>query len=99
MGDHPNGTRPRCPVLGVDHPELCRLPAEWLATSHMALMLENAADAAEQRLSDSVPASLMWTGPESTFSESRDTAVVVEELFTHAERFMLVSSYAVQRLT
>lgn len=79
--------------------ELCRLSAEGLATSHMALLLEIAADAAEQRLSDSVPASLVWTGPESTFSQSRDTAVVVEELFTHAERFVLVSSYVVQKGT
>jgi phosphatidylserine/phosphatidylglycerophosphate/cardiolipin synthase-like enzyme len=79
--------------------ELCQLSAEGLAPKHMALLLEIAADAAEQRLSGSVAASLVWTGPESAGSQSRDTAVVVEELFAHAERFVLVSSYVVQRGT
>jgi len=79
--------------------ELCRLSAEGLAPSHMALLLEIAADAAEHRLSGGVPVSLVWTGPESAVSQSRDTAVVVEELFAHAERFVLVSSYVVQKGT
>jgi phosphatidylserine/phosphatidylglycerophosphate/cardiolipin synthase-like enzyme len=77
--------------------ELCRLSAEGLAPSHMALLLEIAADAAEHRLSGGVPVSLVWTGPESAASQSRDTAVVVEELFAHAERFVLVSSYVMQK--
>jgi phosphatidylserine/phosphatidylglycerophosphate/cardiolipin synthase-like enzyme len=76
--------------------ELCRLSTEGLAPAHMALLLEIAADAAEQRLSGGMPVSLVWTGPESAISQSRDTAVVVEELFAHAERFVLVSSYVVQ---
>jgi phosphatidylserine/phosphatidylglycerophosphate/cardiolipin synthase-like enzyme len=76
--------------------ELCRLSTEGLAPAHMALLLEIAADAAEQRLSGSVQASLVWTGPESTISQSRDTAVVVEELFAHAEHSILVNSYVVQ---
>jgi phosphatidylserine/phosphatidylglycerophosphate/cardiolipin synthase-like enzyme len=79
--------------------ELCRLSSEGLAPEHMALLLEIAADAAEQRLVGGVPASLVWTGPETAGSQSRDTAVVVEELFAHAERFVLVSSYVVQRGT
>lgn len=77
--------------------ELCRLSAEGLAPSHMALFLEIAADAAEQRLFSNVSASLVWTGPESAISQSRETAVVVEELFAHAERDVLVSSYVVQK--
>lgn len=79
--------------------ELCRLSAEGLAPAHMALLLEIAAEAAEYRLSGGVPVSLVWTGPESAVSQSRDTAVVVEELFAHAERFVLVSSYVVQKGT
>ena len=75
------------------------MSAEGLAPAHMALLLEIAADAAEQRLSGGVPASLVWTGPESAVSQSRDTAVVVDELFAHAERFVLVSSYVVQKGT
>jgi phosphatidylserine/phosphatidylglycerophosphate/cardiolipin synthase-like enzyme len=79
--------------------ELCRLSAEGLAPKHMALLLEIAADAAERRLAGGVPASLVWTGPEFAGSQSRDTGIVVEELFAHAERFVLVSSYVVQRGT
>jgi phosphatidylserine/phosphatidylglycerophosphate/cardiolipin synthase-like enzyme len=79
--------------------ELCRLAAEGLAPIHMALLLEIAADAAEHRLSGSVPVSLVWTGPESAVSQSRDTAVVVDELFAHAKSFVLVSSYVVQKGT
>lgn len=78
---------------------LCELSAEGLAPSHVALLLEIAADAAEQRPSGGAPVSLVWTGPESAVSQSRDTAVVVEELFAHAERFVLVSSYVVQKGT
>jgi phospholipase D-like protein len=87
----------QCPEsLGT---ELCRLSAEGLAPAHMSLLLDIAADAAERRLSSSIPASLVWTGPESAVSHSRDTAVVVDELFAHAERFVLVSSYVVQKGT
>jgi hypothetical protein len=67
--------------------ELCRLSAESLAPSHMALLLEIAADAAEHRLAGGVPVSLVWTGPECAASQSRDTAVVVEELFAHRYRW------------
>lgn len=37
---------------------------------------------------------LVWTGPELPGSRSRDTAVVVGELFASAERSVLVSAYA-----
>ena len=77
--------------------ELCRLSTEGLAPTHMALLLEIAADAAERRLSGGVPVSLVWSGPESPISQSRDTAIVVDELFAHAERFVLVSSYVVHK--
>lgn len=38
---------------------------------------------------------LVWSGPESTGSASRDTAIVVRELFASAERSVLLSSFAV----
>jgi phosphatidylserine/phosphatidylglycerophosphate/cardiolipin synthase-like enzyme len=38
---------------------------------------------------------LVWTGPESQGSRTRDTSVVVRQLFASAERTVLVSSYAV----
>ena len=73
--------------------------ADGLAPRHMALLLETTSDAAEHRLSGGVPVSLVWSGPESAVSQTRDTAVVVDELFAHAERFVLVSSYVVQKAT
>ena len=41
--------------------------------------------------------SLVWTGPEASVSHSRDTAVVVEELFANAQHDVLVSSFVVQQ--
>lgn len=38
---------------------------------------------------------LVWTGPERVGAGTRDTAVVVRELFQQAERDVLVSGYAV----
>jgi phosphatidylserine/phosphatidylglycerophosphate/cardiolipin synthase-like enzyme len=40
---------------------------------------------------------LVWTGPEANGSGSRDTSVVVAELFGHAERSVLVATYAIHR--
>lgn len=37
---------------------------------------------------------LVWTGPESKVSAARDTAVVVRELFSKAERSVLVAGFA-----
>ena len=37
---------------------------------------------------------LVWTGPEAVSSSARDTATVVRELFTRAERSVLVAGYA-----
>ncbi|MDY0001545.1 MAG: DISARM system phospholipase D-like protein DrmC [Polyangia bacterium] len=37
---------------------------------------------------------LVWTGPETRASTSRDTAVVVRQLFTSAKRSVLVAGYA-----
>ena len=36
----------------------------------------------------------IWTGPETTVAHSRDTAVVVSELFASAKRSVLVSTFA-----
>jgi phosphatidylserine/phosphatidylglycerophosphate/cardiolipin synthase-like enzyme len=40
---------------------------------------------------------LVWTGPETAGAGSRDTAVVVQELFRSAERSVLVASFAVHQ--
>jgi phosphatidylserine/phosphatidylglycerophosphate/cardiolipin synthase-like enzyme len=76
---------------------LLRLDSESLASAHMALLLEVAADRAEARTDGAMSADLVWTGPEGLGSHSRDTAVVVEELFANAQRNVLVSSFVVQQ--
>jgi hypothetical protein len=63
----------------------------------MALLLDVSADAAEARMNGAMSADLVWTGPEGSVSHSRDTAVVVEELFANAQRHVLVSSFVVQQ--
>jgi phosphatidylserine/phosphatidylglycerophosphate/cardiolipin synthase-like enzyme len=37
----------------------------------------------------------VWSGPERGVSQTRETSVVVEDLFRHAEREVLVSTYAI----
>ena len=76
---------------------LLHLDSEGLAPAHMAVLLDVAADAAEARINGAMSADLVWTGPEGSASHSRDTAVVVEELFANAQRQVLVSSFVVQQ--
>ena len=76
---------------------LLQLDSEGLSPAHMALLLDVAADAAEARLHGAMSADLVWTGPEAPGSHSRDTAVVVEELFSNAQRQVLVSSFVVRQ--
>jgi phosphatidylserine/phosphatidylglycerophosphate/cardiolipin synthase-like enzyme len=40
---------------------------------------------------------LVWTGPEAPSSASRDTSIVMRELFARAERSVLLSGFAVHR--
>jgi phosphatidylserine/phosphatidylglycerophosphate/cardiolipin synthase-like enzyme len=54
--------------------------------------------AAERRIANSESdrrIELVWTGPERDGAGTRDTAVVVRELLSHAEKDVLVSGYAV----
>jgi phosphatidylserine/phosphatidylglycerophosphate/cardiolipin synthase-like enzyme len=77
--------------------ELNRLAGEGLAAAHLALLIDAAADTAEARLMAESATELVWTGPEAAVSMSRDTAVVVEELFASARRSVLVSTFAIHQ--
>lgn len=77
--------------------QLVRLESEGMAPSHIALLLGMAADAAEARNSQTA-AELVWTGPETIGTSSRDTAVVVQELWRGATRDVLVSTFVVQQV-
>ncbi|MGB7218931.1 MAG: DUF5131 family protein [Vicinamibacterales bacterium] len=77
--------------------DLIRLSGEGMAPSHLALLLDVAAEAADARMSGAASADLVWTGPEASVAHSRDTSVVVEELFANAQRHVLISTFVVHQ--
>ena len=77
--------------------ELIHLSADGIAPGHLALLLEIAAEGAESRTNAAMAADVVWTGPEAPVSHTRDTSVVVEELFANAQHDVLVSSFVVHQ--
>ncbi|HEY9630535.1 MAG TPA: DISARM system phospholipase D-like protein DrmC [Coleofasciculaceae cyanobacterium] len=77
--------------------ELNRLSAIGSSPAHIAHTLHLLATerATAQQRHDRVE--LVWTGQEIAGSLSRDTAVVVRELFNTAKRSVLISSFAIDR--
>jgi hypothetical protein len=77
--------------------ELNRMTGMGVAPAHIAytLNLLAAERTASQQICDRVE--LVWTGQEVIGSESRDTAVVVRELFSTARQSVLISSFAIDR--
>ena len=76
-------------VLG----ELRELSGSGMAPRHIAHMLRLLAEerAAAQAIADRVE--LVWSGTEVSGAASRDTAVVVQELFREARESVLIASY------
>lgn len=74
--------------------ELARLHALGMAPAHIAEVLR-ALDAAPEP----TPAALVWSGPDDIGAETRDTGVVMRELFAAAERSILVVGFAVYQGT
>ena len=66
-----------------------------LTPSQIADMLDLLVLDREQRAPDRDGVDLVWTGPEAGDVASRDTAVVVRELFRNATESVLVAGYAV----
>lgn len=75
--------------------ELIRLSAEGMQSVHLAMLVDAMAKVVETRLTSG--AELVWTGPEPAVSHSRDTAIVVAELFRSAARSVLVSTLVVKQ--
>jgi phosphatidylserine/phosphatidylglycerophosphate/cardiolipin synthase-like enzyme len=75
--------------------ELQRLTAEGLSAAHLTTMLDLAAAAVEARMLRDSHVELVWTGPEALHARSRDTLVVLDELFSSAQRSVLISTYVV----
>jgi phosphatidylserine/phosphatidylglycerophosphate/cardiolipin synthase-like enzyme len=85
----------RCPSGLAE--DLQRLSSDGLLGRHLAMLLTLAADAVEARMTRETAAELVWSGPESLYAHCRDTLVVIDELFSSAERSVFVSTYVVQR--
>lgn len=75
--------------------ELMRLSGEGIHPAHLALLVDALASTIEARLSNA--AELVWTGPESSVAHSRDTSVVVSELFRSATKSVLVSTFVIHQ--
>lgn len=77
--------------------ELNRLDATGATPAHIAYTLTALAAEREasQQIRDRVE--LVWTGQELIGSQSRDTGVVVQELFSLAKTSVLISSFAIDR--
>jgi|SRR5208337_1556048 len=80
--------------IGAD---LARMDAAGIQPAHIAecLQLLAAERAANQQTLDRLQ--LVWTGPDVPGSVSRDTGVVMKELFTCARRSVLLSTFTVRR--
>ena len=71
------------------------LSADGMQPAHLALLLDAMAAAVEARLASA--AELVWTGPDGPGAHSRDTAVVIAELFRSAMTSVVVSTFVVHR--
>lgn len=84
---------PGCPASVAE--QIIRLSSEGIQPQHLALLLEQCATAGEMGMAN--VAELVWTGPESTVASSRDTAVVLGQLFASATRSVLISTFVVHQ--
>lgn len=77
--------------------ELQDLSAMGMRPAHMAYVLRVLAAEREEVRRATECVELVWTGPELPGSSSRDTLVVVEELFAAARQSVLLAGFAVHR--
>lgn len=75
--------------------EVLRLSDDGMSPQHLAMLLNATAEAAEARAGQT-SAELVWTGPELPGVSSRDTSVVVRELWAQAERDVIISTFVIQ---
>jgi phosphatidylserine/phosphatidylglycerophosphate/cardiolipin synthase-like enzyme len=75
--------------------ELAELSITGMQPRHLAMMLRLVGEERRerQRAEDSVE--LVWSGPEAPGAATRDTAVVIRDLFASAKRSVLVACFAV----
>jgi phosphatidylserine/phosphatidylglycerophosphate/cardiolipin synthase-like enzyme len=93
----PAAVRAYCPAPAADAVsiDLQQLADEGIRPEHLWLLLQAFADARRGPRGLDEGIDLVWTGPDVPGLVSRDTGVVVRELFSAAERSVLVAGYAV----
>lgn len=74
--------------------ELNQLNQQGMQEQHLAYMLRLLAQERQQSQAQRNAIDLVWTGEEFLGTESRDTRIVVKELFSNAQKNVLISSYA-----
>ena len=74
--------------------ELSELAAAGFDAKHLAWLLRRLVRAKEEVEAARRDVDLVWTGPEEPTAATRDTSVVVRELFGSAHESVLVSSFA-----
>lgn len=84
-------------LMGAIATELNRLNGEGMKSAHLAFMLNLLAQERQQAQEQRNGIDLVWTGEEVLGTESRDTRVVVQELFRNAQKSVLISSYALDK--
>jgi len=77
--------------------ELNKLRQQGMNAAHMAYMLKLLAQERAVSHQKQEQVDLVWTGPEVPGAESRETAVVVRELFSNARHSVLISSFAIDQ--
>jgi phosphatidylserine/phosphatidylglycerophosphate/cardiolipin synthase-like enzyme len=75
--------------------ELTHLYESGMQISHLVYLLRALADERSAAQSADRAVELVWSGPEIPGAESRDTGVLVGELFATAEKSVLVAGFAV----
>lgn len=85
------------PLLPALTSEINRLSQEGMKAQHLAYMLQLLAQERRSAQEQRNAIDLVWTGQEILGTESRDTRVVVQELFSSAKDNILISSYALDK--
>ncbi len=75
--------------------ELLRLSELGMEPAALAATLELLAQGHDERQRIQDRLELVWTGPEPAGSTTRDTGVVVQELFARAKRRLLISTFVI----
>jgi len=95
----PAGLRDRVPVAALEPvaAALDEMHRSGMQPAHLATVLRLLAGERAVTQASADRLELVWSGPGIEGSGSRDTAVVVQELFRRAKRSVLVASYALDR--